>query len=149
MASYTIKSGDTLSKIARDNNTTVADLQRANPSITNPNLIYAGNTINIPDAVSTPPETTNTAPTTVSSPVQSTPKATEVDYSQYSYDPSSDAAYQQALSMLENVQNNVPTYAGTYDAKLDEIYDKIINREKFSYDVNADPLYNQMKDQYV
>ena len=149
MASYTIKSGDTLSKIARDNNTTVADLQRANPSNTNPNLIYAGNTINIPDAVSTPPETTNTAPTTVSSPVQSTPQATEVDYSQYSYDPSSDAAYQQALSMLENVQNNVPTYAGTYDAKLNEIYDKIINREKFSYDVNADPLYSQMKDQYV
>lgn len=149
MASYTIKSGDTLSKIARDNNTTVADLQRANPSITNPNLIYAGNTINIPDAVSAPPETTNIAPITVSSPVQSTPQATEVDYSQYSYDPSSDAAYQQALSMLENVQNNVPTYAGTYDAKLNEIYDKIINREKFSYDVNADPLYSQMKDQYV
>ena len=153
MASYTIKSGDTLSKIARDNNTTVADLQKANPSITNPNLIYAGNTINIPDAVNPPAvntnTNTNTAPTTSPPPTQSTPQAPKVDYSQYYYDPSSDAAYQQALSMLETVQQGTPTYAGTYDAKLDEIYNKIVNREDFSYDVNSDALYNQMKDQYV
>ena len=111
MASYTIKSGDTLSKIARDNNTTVADLQKANPSITNPNLIYAGNTINIPDAVNPPAvntnTNTNTAPTTSPPPTQSTPQAPTVDYSQYSYDPSSDAAYMQALSMLESVQQGM------------------------------------------
>lgn len=45
---YTIKKGDNLSAIARANNTTVAELMKLNPNITNPNLIYAGKTINLP-----------------------------------------------------------------------------------------------------
>lgn len=45
---YTIKSGDTLSAIARANGTTVDALMKANPTITNPNLIYAGRSLNIP-----------------------------------------------------------------------------------------------------
>lgn len=43
---YTIQSGDTLSEIALRFGTTVAALQRLN-SISNPDLIYAGNTIRI------------------------------------------------------------------------------------------------------
>ena len=39
---YTVKSGDTLSKIARDYGTTVNSIVSLNPSITNPNLIYPG-----------------------------------------------------------------------------------------------------------
>lgn len=46
--SYIVKSGDTLSKIAKANNLTVNDLLTANPSITNPSLIYVGQTITIP-----------------------------------------------------------------------------------------------------
>ena len=42
-----------------------------------------------------------------------------------------------------------PTYAGTFDGKLQEIYDRISNREQFQYDVNADPLYGMYKDQYI
>ncbi len=45
---YTIKSGDTLSQLAVNNGTTVAALMAANPSITDPNKIYAGATLNIP-----------------------------------------------------------------------------------------------------
>ena len=41
---YTIKSGDTLSKIAAQNKTTAAELARIN-KITNPDRIYAGQTI--------------------------------------------------------------------------------------------------------
>lgn len=44
---YTIKSGDTLSEIAKKYNTTVNELAILN-NIENPNLIYAGNTIKIP-----------------------------------------------------------------------------------------------------
>ena len=47
---YTIKSGDTLSGIASAQGTTVSALMAANPQITDPNLIYAGNNINIPQA---------------------------------------------------------------------------------------------------
>ncbi|QUV86260.1 LysM peptidoglycan-binding domain-containing protein [Chloracidobacterium sp. 2] len=45
--------GDTLSGIAQQYGTTVAALQRANPSITNPNLIYPGQRIVIPGSGST------------------------------------------------------------------------------------------------
>ena len=39
---YTVKSGDTLSAIAREYGTTVNTIVSLNPSITNPNLIYPG-----------------------------------------------------------------------------------------------------------
>jgi murein DD-endopeptidase MepM/ murein hydrolase activator NlpD len=47
---YTIKSGDTLSAIAAANKTTVSDIMKANPSITDPNKIYAGASLNLPTA---------------------------------------------------------------------------------------------------
>ena len=71
------------------------------------------------------------------------------DYSKYSYDPSSDAAYNEALSAWQQSAQNKPTYAGTYDAKITELYEQIINRDKFKYDLNSDMLYQQYKDQYV
>ena len=45
---YTIKRGDTLSRIARNYGTTVDKLMEANPYITNKNRIYAGKTLQIP-----------------------------------------------------------------------------------------------------
>lgn len=147
MASYKIKSGDTLSDIAKSNNTTVADIQAANPSIKNPDLIYAGQTITIPDVgnSSAPAQkTTATAPINTTTETNSAP-----DYSKYSYDASTDAAYQQALAALKSASEKVPTYSATYDAQLNDIYNQIVNREKFSYDLNSDALYNQYKDQYT
>ena len=43
---YKVKKGDTLSKIAKENNTTVEKLVKIN-NIKNPNLIYAGQKIRI------------------------------------------------------------------------------------------------------
>lgn len=48
-STYTIKPGDTLSQIAANSGTTVDALAKAN-SITNPNLIMAGQTLTIPGA---------------------------------------------------------------------------------------------------
>lgn len=48
MSAYRIRTGDTLSGIASRYNTSVSALMRANPSISNPNLIYAGRTLNVP-----------------------------------------------------------------------------------------------------
>ena len=42
-----------------------------------------------------------------------------------------------------------PTYNGTYEGQLNDIFNKIQNREKFSYDINADPLYDMFKDRYI
>lgn len=44
---YVVKKGDTLSKIAKANGTTVKAIQALNPQITNPNKIYVGQTIRI------------------------------------------------------------------------------------------------------
>ena len=61
---YTIVQGDTLTAIARRNGTTVNALLAANPQIKNPDLIYAGATLNIP-VTNTSTSTTTTS--TVSS----------------------------------------------------------------------------------
>jgi len=45
---YVIQRGDTLSAIARANNTTVQAILAVNPQITNPNIIFVGRTIKIP-----------------------------------------------------------------------------------------------------
>ena len=50
---YTVQRGDTLRKIADRLNTTVDALLKVNPQVGNPNLIYAGQVINLPVGSST------------------------------------------------------------------------------------------------
>lgn len=88
-----------------------------------------------------------TAPTTTKSKATTT-AAEPPDYSDYEYDASTDEAYLTALAALQEAEKNTPSYAGTYDAQLEDIYDKIVNREKFKYDVNSDALYQQLAAQY-
>ena len=56
----------------------------------------------------------------------------------------------QAEALLQQQLDNQPeAYQSQWQAALDDTMQKILNREKFSYDVNADALYQQYKDQYV
>ena len=55
MASYTIKYGDTLSGIASMSGKSIQELMRLNPSIADPNKIFAGNTLNIGDSAPVAP----------------------------------------------------------------------------------------------
>ncbi len=50
MSAYRIRTGDTLSGIAHRYGTSVSALMKSNPSISNPNLIYAGRNLSIPGA---------------------------------------------------------------------------------------------------
>ena len=54
---YEIQAGDTLSEIALTNDTSVSELMEINPSIQDPDLIYAGDEIHIPNNENT--ETSN------------------------------------------------------------------------------------------
>ena len=55
-----------------------------------------------------------------------------------------------AYKYLQSVQNNKPkAFTSNYKNQLDSIYNQIMNREKFSYDLSSDPLYNQYKEQYT
>ena len=42
-----------------------------------------------------------------------------------------------------------PTYESPYSTRIDAMLNDILNREKFSYDVEADPMYQQYKTQYL
>jgi LysM repeat protein len=54
---YTVQRGDTLSSIARECDTTLNALLRANPQITNPSRIYPGEEIYLPGATFIDPDT--------------------------------------------------------------------------------------------
>jgi len=54
---YLVQPGDTISKIAKNCGTTISVIARANPSITNLNLIYPGQTILLPGALTIIPDT--------------------------------------------------------------------------------------------
>lgn len=57
---------------------------------------------------------------------------------------------QSYLNQLKKVEGNAPGgYTSKYQSQIDELLSRINNREKFSYDFNADPLYQQYKDSYT
>lgn len=65
------------------------------------------------------------------------------------FNPQQDQAYLQAIATLQQVQKAMPTYKDSFSAQLQDVYNQIVKRDKFSYDVNSDALYQQYKDQYV
>lgn len=57
MKEYKIQKGDKLSKLAEKWGCTVKDIQKVNPSITDPDIIFVGQTIRIPNTSSNELET--------------------------------------------------------------------------------------------
>ncbi len=80
MATITIQKGQTLSGIAKQQGTTVDALIKANPSIKNPNVIYAGSALNLPEAPKPTPVAPGASGSAPVAPVTpSTPVTTRVD----------------------------------------------------------------------
>ena len=79
-ATYTVKRGDTLSKIASANKTTVDALLRANPSITNKNLIRVGQVLNLPSGGASAPAPTSGGGTTQQRDPNIVPVGTRVSF---------------------------------------------------------------------
>ena len=95
-------------------------------------------------STSTTPTTTPSATTTPSDTQNATtPKFEYADYTE------SDTVAQ-AKAMLDAQLSSKPgAYQSQWQNSLQETIDKIMNREKFSYDLNGDALYQQYKDQYT
>lgn len=75
---------------------------------------------------------------------------TQKGLSQYgqSYTPS--AAVEAAQSYLQSVVSSSPgAYQSKYSQQIADLYDQIMNRPEFKYDVNKDPLFQQYKNQYT
>lgn len=52
-------------------------------------------------------------------------------------------------AVYDRLSGDRPTYAGTYEQPLTELYQRITQRPGFQYDVTRDPLYQQNKGQYI
>ena len=136
MATYTVKKGDTLSAIAKQYGTTYQEIAKAN-GISDPNVIQVGQTLNIGSDDSSATQSTTTA--------QTETKAPTFEYE--AYKPSDTVAQAEAL-LQQQLANKPGSYQSSWQTQLDDILNKIQNREKFSYDLNGDALYQQYKDQY-
>ena len=61
----------------------------------------------------------------------------------------SDAVTQAEALLQQQLANKPGEYQSTWQDKLNDTINQILNREKFSYDLNGDMLYQQYKDQYT
>ena len=61
----------------------------------------------------------------------------------------SDSLVSAEKTLAEWEQNKPSDYNSKYSEEIERVLDSILNREKFNYNLNADPLYNQYKEQYV
>ena len=77
------------------------------------------------------------------------PQETVADVPKYDFNASSDKAYMDAIAALQQAEKQRPQYTGSYDQQLTDIYNKIMGREDFKYNVNEDALYQQYADRYV
>lgn len=108
----------------------------------------------VPDAAAPDAGTVNTAPTAPAEP--EAPKKSAAQLALENAPKYESPAYQeselvaQAKAALQTQMNNKPgAYQSTYQQQIDEVLNKILNREEFSYDLNGDALYQQYKDQYT
>lgn len=147
--SYTVQSGDNLSTIAKNNNTTVDELMRLNPSITNSNLIYTGSVITLPDTYSG--GTTDGGGTTTgggSLPVNGTKVSGSNNTGSYNLPNNSQVNTDPGtrLAAMEEYLSNAVGEAPTESQLLTNIRDQLLNRESFTYDPNTDPSWAQYLD---
>ena len=83
-------------------------------------------------------------PETPSTPTEeSAPK-----YEYEAYKPSDTVAQAEAL-LQQQLAQKPGDYQSAWQTQLNDILQKILNREEFSYDLNGDALYQQYKDQYT
>ncbi len=75
-----------------------------------------------------------------------TPANTAFKYDAYQ---ESDAVKQAQTLLQQQLANKPGQYTSPWQTQLNDAINKIMNREKFSYDLNGDALYQQYKDQYI
>ena len=88
-------------------------------------------------AASTPATTT---------PAQTQPSTPTFEYADYK--PSDTVAQAEAL-LQQQLAQKPGEYQSTWEGQLNDMIQQILNRDKFSYDLNGDALYQQYRDQYV
>ncbi len=129
MSTYKIKSGDTLSGIAKRYNTSVGTLMGLNPYIKNANLIYAGNTLKLPGATNT--ASIGTTNTTVTQPTSAQPTQPTKTTQQ----------------LAEDYANKATSNIGSDSKALLEQYEKIAESRKNALANQQQVAMNQINSQ--
>ena len=72
-------------------------------------------------------------------------------YGNFTYDDytESDTVKAAGDALNSHLANKPGEYQSQWQSQLDQLMNSIMNREKFSYDLNSDALYQQYKDKYV
>lgn len=86
--------------------------------------------------------------TKASSGAAATNTATNTGFQYGNYQQSDTVKQAQAL-LQQQLSQKPGAYQSAWQDQLDDTLNKILNREKFSYDLNGDALYQQYKNQYV
>ena len=124
MSTYTIKWGDTLSGIAKANNTDVNTLMSLNPYITNANKIYAGKTLNLPTQQPTQPVQTQPTPVQTSAPVQTTPTTPTK--------PTQQLAQEYATQQTANTGNDTQALLAQYEKIAEQQKQALQNQQQLT-----------------
>ena len=155
MALYRVRPGDTLSAIAKDTGTSVDELAKQN-NISNPNLIKVGQTLVLgattaankvlynKNNASTGQNNTPVAAPTLK-PLPTTPTYGSTSWDDTEKGKATLDAYNAALEAMKG--HGDFTYGN--QQQLNDIMQSILNRDKFTYDLNGDALYQQYKDKYI
>lgn len=152
-STYTIKQGDTLDAVAKQLGINSAQLASANNLQTGAALT-AGNVLNVPAAAKSTTTTTTTKTTKpAASPytgLAGLSSNTQKQLGQYANGYVASDSVNAAQQYLQNVINGKPgDYQSQYQGQLESLYNQVMNRDPFTFDLNGDMLYNQYKDQYT
>lgn len=138
---YQKKSGLTVDGIAGNN--TWGSLTSAGKSST---TTGSGNAAKNPSKTPSTTQKTTTTKTTKTASQKVLSKVPAFKYDPYT---ESNTVAQAKAQLQAQLANKPDAYKSQWQAQLDDVIDKIANREKFSYDLNGDMLYKQYKDQYI
>lgn len=94
--------------------------------------------------ISQPPASApSTTPTTTPSPTSAYATGTNTPYVE------SDLVKAAKDALVSHMANKPGEYSQPWDTYINDVVNKIMNREDFSYDLNGDALYQQYKDKYI
>ena len=88
----------------------------------------------------------NSGQASPSTPAQTETKTPTFEYG--AYKPSDTVSQAEAL-LQQHMAHRPGQYQSTWESQINDTLQQILNRKKFSYDLNGDALYQQYRDQYV
>lgn len=157
MITYKIQSGDTLTSIANRYNTSVDAIADLN-GITNKNLIYTGDTLNIPDTSTSGTSLPVQGGELISGggplPVNAMKITSETPVTPVTFEPSAPPMtvtedVSKAREDLDEWKERRPdAYKSSYSDDIEGLVDALLEM-KFDYDVERDPLFTMSRDEHM